>query len=234
MKISEILESLIKPRRITDPPLDQPYDLAALQADAEKSETDPNAGWYVSGREDPQDPFMYNLQTRLPTSLKFDGKYAWINAIEPYVDSNPYLPRYYTIRLQPDSEGKSRVEYQLEKLVPLESMTTRILQGIGARTFNDENYYTDYNKRSDTRTAITRDLRFLFQTIRDYDRSDKLNFDPKLMQALRLVNEVLKQKPFFSLEINKWNVMVRLPNQLVITDPIGDSGMSVIKSPTTK
>jgi hypothetical protein len=231
MKIFEVIDDIINPERVVDPRLPGEYKQIDLYKEKTKN-SGINSGVNVSGREDPDDPHMYYIKTHFPSKIKLDAKYAWMTAIQPYVNSNPFLPRYYRVRLQPDSLGRSRIEYKLEKLTPLSDLDDQHLIAVWHRLDHGKSEYTNsIDFDSAPRYILIHELPHTMEDmLSDLKRQNiEPNVDEHLVQALEIINNIVTtSKTPFVVDLHSSNVMVRLPNQLVITDPLYDLGKSTM------
>lgn len=167
------------------------------------------------------DPHMFGKSSRHPMNKDEDGYYQYIKAVEPYIDSNPYLPRVYSIRSTktPDSPSE-RMHYRLEKLFTfrdvafdqseqLKAMMMRVLSK--DTNFNDTVYNLwHYKLIPAIKSAILTNDYSAFR-------------DSKLIHALKLIAKVLDKHPNILLDMKFDNVMLRnTPHglQLVISDPV--------------
>lgn len=226
MLIKELIEALVKPsieRPPKDPNLD--FDDSSWDIDTVKRKNLNPPGGVGSGMysygEPGQDPHEYNVKNWFPTDLAVDGKYHWIKAILPIMSDNPYLPKYYNIKYLRDRYGQVKMNYNIERLSELNTLSTEQLQSIAVKAFNDESLYD---------VKVTPDM--ISDRIEDiYDGKLPIdNIDINLKNTIELIKPIIDQDSVFHLDIHPGNIMARMTNigpQLVIADPIGDGGASI-------
>jgi hypothetical protein len=191
-----------------------------------------NTSGYFSKGFETDDPFMYGKQAHMPSNLLYDGYYQYVQAIKPIMDSNPYVPRVYSIKLQRDQQGYVRPIYKMEKLVPGNSLNKKILYGIGVRLFGNEEWFKAYNSNEEFEELESYDLwKYTAQIISDgisaYPGKPKLfsvpvQFDEQLSEVIKLIKMITIKNDDIELDLHSGNIMVRpgpIP-QLVITDPL--------------
>lgn len=228
MKISEIIEALVKPSVERAPKLPYDFDLDDLadQRDNSNPIVDRSAGWYSKGSE-AEDPHEYKVKSWLPTDLKYDSKYHWIKAIKPYMGDNPYLPVYYDVKFIRDKNNMVRTEYTMEKLTHLDNLDQKRLQALAAKNFNYDNFW----EQKVTVNTIVRCVRELLNQIRSGETTLRFDIDDDFKQALKLIAKLIDQKEEFGEDLHGGNIMARNTSrglQLVITDPISDDSASII------
>ncbi|KAI9549465.1 hypothetical protein GHT06_001865 [Daphnia sinensis] len=89
-------------------------------------------GMFSDVQVDPRDPHM-----AVKTDSAYDedyfyenAYYAWVQAIAPYMKSNPYLPRVYVVDDRTDPMGTTKPRYKMEKLHPFEDLSIDALMGM--------------------------------------------------------------------------------------------------------
>ena len=190
------------------------------------------SGGYFSKGFETDDPFMYGKKAHMPSNLDYDGYYQYVQAIKPYMDSNPYLPRVYSIKLQRDQQGLVRPIYNIEKLVPGTSVNKRVLNAMGVRMFGNEEWYKALYSQTELENVDSYELwRFTAEIISNainaYPGKPKMlyvpiHFDDELLQAIKLIKMITIKNDNIELDLHSGNIMVRpgpIP-QLVITDPL--------------
>lgn len=256
MKIRELLEAMTAPVEKTLPPLQHPWDYSELRR-AEKKSSTKDSGLYSRGKDIPDNPHEYQVTTHYPTDLKVDGKYWWVKACAEHSD-NPYLPQYYNIHLQPDSKGLIRTIYTMEKLWSLDSLLEYRIEAeygnkymprgelikveeeqgdylqqelvvMAQKMFKDPDIYSfhEFPMQFWEKEIITPIRNAIYGTIEP-------NWDKKLLEAIKIIREVLNKNKLFSLDFHKGNCLLRKTPyglQFVITDPIRDSELSIINPP---
>lgn len=215
MKIFEIIE----PRTI-EKIRQQPFDknrveLQNLIHQEKYGKDDPNRGFYAKGRPSIHDPFMYTKISAQPVNLEDDGYFNYVQAIKPYIQSNPYLPRVYVIKIDKDSEGKAVPKYQMEKLFNLRELDKNDLDTRDEilRPISEKIFFEPPENPKGLFYRIGRALNF-----GEYDEIK----DKKLIQALELIREVNKNDNF-EFDLHRNNFLYRRGPygiQLVIADPL--------------
>jgi hypothetical protein len=189
------------------------------------------SGYFSKGFET-DDPFMYGKQAHMPSNLLYDGYYQYVQAIKPIMDSNPYVPRVYSIKLQRDQQGYVRPIYKMEKLVPGNSLNKKILYGIGVRLFGNEEWFKAYNSNEEFEALESYDLwkytaQIISNGIQAYPGKPKMlsvpiQYDEQLLEVIKLIKMITIKNDNIELDLHSGNIMVRpgpIP-QLVITDPL--------------
>jgi hypothetical protein len=175
---------------------------------------------------------MYGKQAHMPSNLLYDGYYQYVQAIKPIMDSNPYVPRVYSIKLQRDQQGYVRPIYKMEKLVPGNSLNKKILYGIGVRLFGNEEWFKAYNSNEEFEELESYDLwkytaEIISNGIQAYPGKPKMlsvpiQYDEQLLEVIKLIKMITIKNDNIELDLHSGNIMVRpgpIP-QLVITDPL--------------
>ena len=202
-------------------------DLRQLRSAALNTKT---SGYFSKGFET-DDPFMYGKQAHMPSNLLYDGYYQYVQAIKPIMDSNPYVPRVYSIKLQRDQQGYVRPIYKMEKLVPGNSLNKKILYGIGVRLFGNEEWFKAISSE-EFEELESYDLwkytaEIISNGIQAYPGKPKMlsvpiQFDEQLLEVMKLIKMITIKNDNIELDLHSGNIMVRpgpIP-QLVITDPL--------------
>lgn len=204
-------------------------DLRQLRSAALNTKT---SGYFSKGFET-DDPFMYGKQAHMPSNLLYDGYYQYVQAIKPIMDSNPYVPRVYSIKLQRDQQGYVRPIYKMEKLVPGTSMNKHVLNAMGVRMFGTEEWYKALYRYATIENLDSYELwkytaEIISNGINAYPGKPQLlsepsiQFDDELLQAIKLIKMIIIKNDNIELDLHSGNIMVRpgpIP-QLVITDPL--------------
>ena len=117
MRINEIVDPQVQVRNLKTPMNgDDVWDRNTQHA---------GSGAYAYGKEIASDPHLYAKHYRRP--IRSDGYMAYIDAIKPYMGSNPYFPRIFRITNITDPTGQVKPRYDMEKLehghyLPLEEL----------------------------------------------------------------------------------------------------------------
>lgn len=221
MKIHELLnEDQFEPQ-VKELPQSVPFNLKKM---GQKTiQTQHKGGAYGMATPDPNDPFMYRKKLRQPSILNNDAYYQYIKACMPYMDSNPFFPKVYNVKIKKDPKGLTKPMYDMEKLIPMEDAYAEI-----GYDELDEIFRNKYliHPESEHRSMI----RIINSATSQNDTSDIK--DEHLIQAINLIRKVYESNPkIFDLDMHSGNFMVRNTStgpQLVITDPIADDGRSIV------
>lgn len=183
---------------------------------------EPGYGSYAYGQDD-EDEHLYNKIHYYPSRLKVDAYYQWVQAIKPYMDSNPYLPRVYVTELQKDNQGKIRPIYKMEKLMQPTEFSAESLMGMADKMFKYlDQYFENYTSVNSSPRSVFDAIVDIIKEIMTTGAYDIIK-DPLLDQAIELVDIVKNQNENFKYDIHRGNFMVRgtsIGPQLVFTDPL--------------
>lgn len=216
-----IIEDLIEPEELPRP-VSTPFNLTKL---GRRSQDSSSGGAYAQGTADPQDPSMYRKKSRMPSILRNDAYYQYIKATRPYVDSNPFFPRVYKIIMKRDPVGYVKPEFHIEKLHDSDAVDSYYddkLDEILFRKYASAEGRQEFHGRSF--------MRLLSRAIIAYEAKELIK-DPKLIEAIELIQKVKESNDKFSFDLHSGNIMFRLGStgpELVFTDPIHDMGESII------
>jgi hypothetical protein len=230
MRIDEIIST--KEKNIEIP---QTWDLAAMRSQRSDAinawPPNPEAGYYSQGYQT-KDPFLYGKKAHVPTNLDYDPYYQYVKAIEPIMDSNPYVPRVYDVKLYRDQQGYIKPDYTMEKLVDGETLPKKLIYSMGVRMFGSDDWF-NINDRMTIRYLDNTDLwkrlaKIINMSIETYPANSFSNlsfknFDPNLLQLIALIKRLIIRVPHTESDVHANNIMVRMGKtpQLVLTDPIG-------------
>jgi hypothetical protein len=230
MRIDEIIST--KEKNIEIP---QTWDLAAMRSQRSDAinawPPNPEAGYYSQGYQT-KDPFLYGKKAHVPTNLDYDPYYQYVKAIEPIMDSNPYVPRVYDVKLYRDQQGYIKPDYTMEKLVDGETLPKKLIYSMGVRMFGSDDWF-NINDRMTIRYLDNTDLwkrlaKIINMSIETYPANSFSNlsfknFDPNLLQLIVLIKRLIIRIPNTENDTHAKNIMVRMGKtpQLVLTDPIG-------------
>lgn len=195
-------------------------------------------GMFSDVQIDPRDPHM-----AIKTDSAYDEEYfyenayyAWVQAIAPYMKSNPYLPRVYVVDDRTDSRGTTKPRYKMEKLHPFEDLSIDALMGMyenmtsGNSEITLKKWHNDIDRaeasgsmtqREDREQHIKYDIWRRIVTVENL--KDAAKKDNSLAQALKIIKDLTKDG--YGYDMHSGNFMVRLtPHgpQLVFTDPISN------------
>lgn len=228
MKIFEIIEprTVEKQRKV-------PFDLRSMDRHHEyhldihnkkdsggNPEPPAGRGVYSKGRTSIRDPFMFTKLSVYPRSIDYledDAYFNYVQAIRPYIASNPYFPRVYIVKLEKDERGLIRPKYQMEKLLSRLDLgdndtADSLLESINQRIFTK----SSCGHRGDPER--------LFYLIPDalITGSYRCITDPLLKEALKIIRSV-KKSGQFTYDLHANNILFRRTAQgiwPVLTDPL--------------
>ena len=229
MRIDEIITPVEKTKQVP-----QSWDLDAMRS--QRSDTintwppDPTAGYYSQGYQT-QDPFLYGKKAHMPTNLNDDPYYQYVNAIKPLMDSNPYVPRVYVVKLYRDQQGYIKPDYTMEKLVKGQTLPKKLIYGMGVRMFGSEDWFNindrmtiGYLDNTDLwkRLAKVIDMSIETYPANSFSNLSFKNFDPNLLQLIALIKRLIIRVPNTESDVHANNIMVRMGTtpQVVLSDPI--------------
>jgi len=228
MRIDEIIQSKEK---TSDVP--QNWNLEQLKRDQLAAQNKKNAGWSSQGYT-VDDPFLYGKRSHMPTNLSDDGFYQFIQAIKPIMDSNPYVPRVYSIKLLRDRAGNVRPDYRMEKLVHGQTLNKKIIYAMGVKTFGNENWWQATGLNAPYEDLDNIDLwkklvKLVELSIHAYPKripmtTVELNLDPLLIELGKILKmTTIRNNVEIDLHMN--NIMVRMGTipQLVLSDPLDNN-----------
>lgn len=181
------------------------------------------SGVYSKVRNDPHDPHMVQKRHHNPKAASNDGFVKWGDYLinNNLVDSNPHFPRIYNVRKIEDSEGQKIYKYQIEKLVPTEDVSPKLLKAVWRQNFTKESMPEDIEELdaediADTMSGI---ISMAVEGNREY--MDDIISD-SLKQAVQHLHAYYEETNFTVPDLHSGNIMLRrTPHgvQLVITDP---------------
>lgn len=190
-------------------------------------------GYYSQGRPSRSDPFVFNKETHLPSNLQNDAYYQYIMASKEYAPSNPYFPRVYGITYKKDPNGLIKPRYAIEKFIPLSALTPEELSVLVDRIFITPNMLSDINNKNLASSIGFFIKRIRFNAMHGDVRARNIK-DKKLLQAFQLIDGLIASNGNFAYDLHENNFMVRrtpVGPQLVLMDPIDDSGASIVGEP---
>jgi hypothetical protein len=229
MRIDEIITPVEKTKQVP-----QSWDLNAMRSQRSDAintwPPKPETGYYSQGYQT-QDPFLYGKKAHVPTNLNDDPYYQYVNAIKPLMDSNPYVPRVYVVKLYRDQQGYIKPDYTMEKLVKGHTLPKELIYGMGVRMFGSEDWF-NINDRMTIRYLDNTDLwkrlaKVIDMSIETYPANSFSNlsfknFDPNLLQLIALIKRLIIRVPHTESDVHANNIMVRMGTtpQVVLSDPI--------------
>jgi len=199
-------------------------------------------GAYATGKVSPREPHEFHKVSNMPSNLKVDAYYHYVQAILPYMDSNPYFPKIYSISIKRDKSGRTKPKYKMETLHHATKFSVEVLMSVGNNIFDgfDDSCTTSFNEnvRSDHAWLF---MRHLIKWVIIHGTMDGCTYagyevnltltDKYLLQAAKIIRDVLQSNLHFELDLNPDNIMVRMSPHgphLVITDPLSDGGKSLV------
>jgi hypothetical protein len=232
MRIDEIIST--KEKNIEIP---QTWDLEAMKAKRSDAinawPPNPEAGYYSQGYQT-KDPFLYGKKAHVPTNLDYDPYYQYVKAIEPIMDSNPYVPRVYDVKLYRDQQGYIKPDYTMEKLVDGETLPKKLIYSMGVRMFGSDDWFKIHDRKiinyedfdnTDLWKRLAKIINMSIETYpaNSFSNLSFKNFDPNLLQLIALIKRLIIRIPNTEIDVHMKNIMVRMGKtpQLVLTDPIG-------------
>lgn len=197
-----------------------PFDLPSLhdkRGGLHSKIDSPGFGSYAYGAPDKKDPHMFNKKNWVPAHK--DGYYEYVRWIQPYIESNIFLPRVYQIKVTTDSNGKQIPKYKIEKLRPYTDFSIESILGLANSLFP--------HFERDVRPGSLADISFVWKKmIKEIDNMingrDFTTDNDQLVQAIRIIQRIIDSGPYHN-DMHSGNAMVRGTStgpQLVITDPI--------------
>lgn len=235
MKLFEIMRPVIRTHQMK-----ADFDLAKLNQRAEdmSSDTD-NVGMYASVKRNNKLPHEVTKVTHMPSALEKDGYYQYVMAIQSHMKDNPFLPRIHIIDIKRSAKGLTKPSYRMEKLWPYKVLDVDSLQAIGSKCFSN---FGDLNKLLNGLSILSSEdakkdavwkkiCQLVYQLVTHQELDNVGDINPQLLQAADIINMVIAKDSSFHNDMHYNNFMVRLTStgpQLVITDPIGDGGSSII------
>lgn len=226
------LFELIQPKTdVVD--LDEPHDQEQLGKEwMDRVNNSKNTqGVDAYGQEDEEDPHMYDKINHFPSDLENDPYYQYVQAIKPYIGSNPFLPRIYVVKLERDPSGKVKPKYKMEKLTNGSELEIESLVALANRLFNQKFTHNTGNKSTDVKDAEqfrTYASQILDSSVYENPHSggdyiDTTIKDKRLRQAMNIIKNVWESNNGFGTDLHSENIMFRTTAQgpqLVITDPL--------------
>lgn len=226
-----------------------PFDTARLKKQAAKSiqsvananlnaEKLPAVGSFGKGKVNPRDPHEFAKTSHLPVDLSADAYYQYVQAIAPYIQGNPYLPRIYAVNVKQDVSGQTKPTYKIETLHEYSEFDESVLMGLGERLFSgfEEVVMSKYSNPNGyviwaniiSRLSYLVDNGNVGSPWQDFGLPSEsyVTQDKKLLQAIELIKNLVSQNPNFFLDMSIRNAMLRgTPSgpQLVLSDPIADN-----------
>lgn len=235
MKLLEIMRPAIRTHQMK-----ANFDLARLNQRADAISDDASdVGMYAAVKRNNRIPHEVSKVTHMPSSLQNDGYYQYVMAIQSHMKDNPFLPRIYVIDIKRASNGATKPSYRMEKLWPHTVLDAVALHAIGMKCFSN---FGDLPKILDGLSMVSSDddkkhavwikiCQLVYHLVINGDVGDAGDVNPQLLKAADLINAVLNKNASFHNDMHFNNFMVRLTStgpQLVITDPIGDGGHSIV------
>lgn len=181
----------------------------------------PGRGLYSKGRTSIQDPFMFSkisVSLKTEEELESDSYYNYVNAIKPYIASNPYFPRVYVVKIEKDRTGLIKIKYQIEKLLDLKELGNtpeergELLRSINRRILNQP-------------PLLPLNLVHIISNATEDGNFTRIK-DPLLLQAIELIRDLHDKLPGSYIDLHSGNILFRRTAQglwPVLADPLGGS-----------
>lgn len=196
----------------------------------------PERGAYAVGNPT-YDPHVFHKQTISATDLKNDPTFQYIKAIQPYIDSNPYFPKTYTVDIKLDRNGQPHPQYHVESLVHGTDYSKQAETPTQGEGYTGDSFYWMANRmygnenwiKAAPMTAIMSMhkkplkvpqyvwaklaalYRLLYKEYPNMSTATKYNLelDPKLVQAIKLIKKLENSNPLFTDDQHANNLMIR-------------------------
>lgn len=225
MKIIEILEQY--DTRRSERRRERPYDYDQLNS--LRGRKSAASGWYSRAVPHPQDPHTFIKSTKLTSHLHDDAFHKYMEMVvglhKRGID-NPYFPAVYEMKITRDPAGNTRPQYHLQALQQHTDYDVEALRGMAERMFKDpELIVTDQDGVNSAWGNICRVLKYAVE-----DQNFKHLKDPDLIRALKYIQALMQKNKGWDLDMHSGNFLIRGTStgpQLVITDPVSDSGRSI-------
>ena len=204
-------------------------------------------GMYASAYASEKDPGGVEkiANPNMIDSLKKDAYFQYISKLAERQKSasNVYFPKIFNLKVYRGRDGKYTYNVNIEKLLPLDSLSTEEISMIGEYLFKD--FIEGWNQHMkgmledmdmspeeqkrflDTERERNLFLQYFCLLLHDCITEKRMRLqikDPKLIEAVRTIKQVLDvNKKLFLADIHPENIMVRrgpfIP-QIVFTDPV--------------
>ena len=234
MKINE----LITPR-IVNTNIKKPHDIAGNIALRAQSASISGKGKPIVGKGDPDAPSIsgaeYSKTNFFPSKLDDDGYNAYVKAVTPLMGSNPYVPEIYKIVHVKDPSGGVVPRYEMHEYETYDKFSSKAILAMIRKAFPDDAKKIDINLANDPTLKMDNEMmwKVLIVKIREALTDNTPTNDKKLNQVLQIIRDVTSSNPAFVYDMHLNNCMIRRTSfgpQLVVTDPIQDSGHSTVQS----
>lgn len=233
MKIVELIEQY--DIKTSERERKTPFSYDYLTRLDKKNNDKVSAGWYSRAVQHPSDPHQFIKSTKLTSKLDRDAFHKYIQMVVSLHKrgiENPYFPSVYEIKVTRDPKQNTRPQYHLQKLHSFREFDQNALAGMVERMFEkDDNTRLLLIKHRRNKVTAYDIWDFICTKAADavtWNNYDKIK-DKNLIQALRFIS-ALSKKYWFNNDMHIGNFMIRITNtgpQLVITDPLSDSGESM-------
>lgn len=241
MKLNELIKPQTTVNKMTVPfdtnRLTKQRDAAISSLSSADSTDLPPVGAFARGKVNPTDPHEFKKTSHMPIDLQKDAYYQYVQAIAPYIQSNPYLPRIYAVNVKQDVTGQTKPSYNIETLQEYDAYDEAVLMGLGERLFPGfEEVMTAKNPNADSYaiwSGIIARLSYLVDNgnigspWQDFGlpAESYVTGDKKLLQAIEIIKKIVSTNSNFFLDLSVRNAMLRgtpAGPQLVLSDPVAD------------
>lgn len=176
-------------------------------------------GYY---RRSPND-YKMGLKSNLRpfTEDKLDAYYVYIKTIQNEASGNPWYPRVYAINTTKDKQNTISYNIKIEHLKEFKELTSEEIINLAQNIFHEDDVKRKF-KQNDTPVPNYITASNLAQMVRDVVRGKIQTTDDKLIEAAKLINQLIKKYNFVD-DITFKNIMVRRTQygyQLVLVDPL--------------
>lgn len=155
------------------------------------------------------------------TENELDAYYVYIKTIQNEASGNPWYPRVYSINTTKDKENTISYNIKLEHLKEFKELTSEEIINLAQNIFHEDDVRDKFKQnRIPVPNYITASI--LAQMIRDVVKGKIQTTDEKLIEAAKVINQLIKKYRFGN-DITYRNIMVRRTQygyQLVLVDPL--------------
>lgn len=170
-------------------------------------------------------------------SLSKDGYFLFLTSIvkNERLQSNPYLPKIYNIKIYKNADSKYYYVLTMEKLFPVRQLNDHEVEAILDRAFHIKGSKKsgNHNQSDPMRilltsidSALMAPKEFYLDSVKNQSANSMTNIkDPSLKQALMIIKKFIRDDKAIN-DIHDGNVMFRRTSvgaQLVITDPLSNN-----------
>lgn len=171
-------------------------------------------GYYSSVKADKTDPHLIVKYNR---HFVNDPYHGYIKEVidNDLASSNIHFPRVYNVKRVKDKDGKVLHKYNMERLVPMQSLDEDVQQTIIEENFND----------NDGTMTAQECAEYMDYVVRYGTKSNKANRikSESLLEALHALY-IMRTNYGWDVDLHSHNFMIRttpVGHQIVLTDPFG-------------